>query len=58
MKKLCILIAENLSKIGNKVAHKIAKPRPISNENPWNVEAIIILSEKREEIITKWWQVL
>ena len=48
-----ILIVENLNKIGNKVAHKIVKPKPISNESPWNAEAIITLSEKREEIITK-----
>ena len=52
---MCILIAENLNKVGKKVPYKIVKPKPIPNENPWNVEAIIILSEKREEIITKWW---
>ena len=44
--------------IGNKIANKIVKPKHAIDENPKNVEEIIILPEKREEIINELRQVL
>ena len=37
--------------IGKKIADKIVKPKPISDENPRNVEEKIIAPEKREGIV-------
>ena len=39
--------------IGNKIADKIIKPKPESYVNSRNVEEIIILFEKREEILNE-----
>ena len=52
-------VAEGIGELlGNKIADKIAKPKPIPNENSKDVEAIIIPSEKREEILNELRQVL
>ena len=37
----------------NKIANKIVKPKHVIDENPRNVEEIIIPPEKREEILNK-----
>ena len=42
----------------NKIPDEIAKPKPMSYENSRNVEVIIIPSEKREEILNEFRQVL
>ena len=39
--------------LGNKIANKIAKPKHVTDENPRNIEEIIIPPEKREEIINE-----
>ena len=39
--------------IGNKISYKIVKPKHVIDENPRNVEEIIIPSEKREEILNE-----
>ena len=39
--------------IGNKIADKIAKPKPVSDENLRDAEEIIIPPEKREEVLNK-----
>ena len=44
--------------IGNKIADKIVKPKPVPNANLRNVEEIVILPEKREEILDDIRQVL
>ena len=52
--------------LGNKIVDpaakskgdKIVKPKHVINENPRNVEEIIILEEKREEILNELRQVL
>ena len=43
---------------GNKIADKIVKPKYILDENPRNVEEIIIPTGKREEILNKLRHVL
>ena len=40
--------------IGSKIADKIVKQKPLVNENLRNVEEMIILPEKREEMEQKW----
>ena len=58
-KKVAMKVAEGIGELlGNKIADKIAKPKPIPNENSKDVEAIIIPSEKREEILNELRQVL
>ena len=42
---------------GNKIANKIVKPKHVINEDSRNVEEIIIVPEKREEILNKLTQV-
>ena len=44
--------------IGNKIADKIVKAKPVIDENSRNIEEIIILPEKREEILDQLRQVL
>ena len=44
--------------IGNKIADKIVKPKHVIDENPRNVEEIIIPPEKREEILNELRQLL
>ena len=44
--------------IGNKIVDKIVKTKPVIDENPRNVEEIIIPPEKREEISNKLRKVL
>ena len=44
--------------IGNKIADKFVKPKPVPDENSRNVEEIIIAPEKREEILNELRQVL
>ena len=44
--------------IGNKIAGKIVKPKHVIDENPRNVEEILISPEKGEEILNKLRQVL
>ena len=44
--------------IGNKIADKIAKPKHVTDENPRNVEEIIIPPEKTEEILNELRQAL
>ena len=44
--------------IGNKFADQIVKPKHLIDENSWNVEEIIIPTEKREEILNKLRQLL
>ena len=36
--------------IGNKIAEKIVKPKPVPDLNSRNVEEIVIPTEKREEV--------
>ena len=43
---------------GNKIADKIAKPKHVIDENPRNVEEIIIPPEKTEEILNELRQAL
>ena len=43
---------------GNKVTDKTVKPKSLPSENSRNVEQIIILSEKRGEILNELRQVL
>ena len=40
--------------IWNKIANKIVKPKPVSDQNLRDAEEIIIPPEKREEIISKF----
>ena len=40
--------------IGSKIADKIVKQKPLVNENLRNIEEMIILPEKREEMEQKW----
>ena len=49
---------ETSESIGNKIADKIVKPKHVINENPRNVEKIIIPPEKREEVLNESRQVL
>ena len=44
--------------MGNKIAEKIVKPKPVIDENSRNVEEIVIPPEKRQEIFKKLRQVL
>ena len=44
--------------VGNKIAEKIVKPKPVSEANPSNVEEIIISPEEREEILNTLGKVL
>ena len=44
--------------LGKKVAEKIVKTKHLIDENPRNIEEIIILSEKRKEILNESRQVL
>ena len=44
--------------MGNKIADKIVKPKPLPAESSRNVKEIIILPEKREEILNELRQVL
>ena len=44
--------------IGNKVTDRIVKPKHVIDENPRNVEEIIIPTEKREEILNELRQLL
>ena len=44
--------------IGNKIADKITKPKPVPDENFGDVEEIIIPPENREEILNELRQVL
>ena len=44
--------------IGNKIADKIVKQKPVIDKNSRNAEEIIILTEKREEILNELRQVL
>ena len=44
--------------IGNKIADRIVKAKPLSAENSRQVEVIIIAPEKREEILKELRQVL
>ena len=44
--------------LGNKITVKILKPEHVIDENPGNVEEIIIPPEKREELLNKLRQVL
>ena len=44
--------------IGNKIADKIVKLKPVSDMNSRNVEEILIPQEKREKILNKLRQVL
>ena len=44
--------------IGKNIAGKIVKPKHVIDEDPRNVEEIIILPEKREEILSKLRQLL
>ena len=44
--------------IGNKIANKIVKPKPVPDETSRNVEEIIIPPEQREEIWNELRQVL
>ena len=37
--------------LGNTIAEKILKPKPVTDENSTNVEEIIILPPKRQEIL-------
>ena len=39
--------------IGNKLAKSIAQPKSISRANSRNVDVVVILSEKRQEILNK-----
>ena len=53
-KKLVHKVAEATSEFkGNKTANKIVKTKPVIDENSRNVEELIILPEKREEILNK-----
>ena len=44
--------------IGNKISHKIVKPKPVFDENSRNFEEITIAPEQKEEILNKLRQVL
>ena len=44
--------------IGNKIADKIVKPKPVTDENVGDAEEIIIPPEKKEEILNELRQVL
>ena len=44
--------------IGNKIAEKIVKPKPVPDENSRNVEEIVIPPEKRQEILNELRQAL
>ena len=44
--------------IGNKIADKIEKPKPVIDENLRHVEEIVILPQKREKILNELTQVL
>ena len=44
--------------IGNKIADKIVKPKPVPDDNSRYVEEIFIPPEKREEILNKLRKIL
>ena len=44
--------------IGNKIAGKIEKPKPVLDLISRNAKKIITPSEKRGEILSKLWQIL
>ena len=44
--------------IGNKITDKIVKPKPVSDTEEIVIEEIVILPEKREEILNELRQVL
>ena len=44
--------------IGDKIADKIVKPKPVSDANSRNVEEIVIPPERREDILNEFRQVL
>ena len=44
--------------IGNKIADKTVKPKPVPNENLRGVNEVIITPEKREQILNEFRQVL
>ena len=58
-KKVVHKAAEATSEfIGNKITNKTVKSKYVINENSRNVEEIIILLEKRQEILSELRQVL
>ena len=58
-KKVVYKVAEAADNfIGNKIADKIVKPKPLPAESSRNVKEIIILLEKAEEILNELRQVL
>ena len=44
--------------IGNEIANKIVKAKPLSDENSRNTEEMVIPPEKREEILNELRQIL
>ena len=44
--------------IGDKIAKEIVKPKPVPDENSRDVEEVVILPGKNEEILNKLRQVL
>ena len=44
--------------IGNSIANKIVKPKPVSDENSGNLEEIFIPPEQRERILNELRQLL
>ena len=44
--------------VEKKIADKIVKPKPAPDENPINVEEIVIQPEKRDDILNELKQVL
>ena len=58
-KKLICKAAEATGEfLGNKIANKIVKQKPVTDENSRNVEEIIIPPEKREEILNELRKIL
>ena len=52
-------VAEMTGKfVGNKIADKTVKPKHIIDENPRNIEEIIVSPGRREEILKELRQVL
>ena len=40
--------------IGKKIADEIMKRKPVLDVNSWNVEGVVVLSEKRQEILNRF----
>ena len=58
-KKVAHIAAEATCEfIGNKIADKIVKPKPVPDENSRNAKEIVIPPEKRQEILKKLEQAL